>query len=336
MYNFAKQSDEQLRIIFRNTAQKMGLHESIVEKDFWVCLTLDYLFHQCKWKDAFIFKGGTSLSKCYDLIHRFSEDIDLILDWRVLDYGVNEPWEERSNTKQDIFNKEANRRAEVFLAEILLPMLKKDMSEVIGKPADLYIIPEEPQTICFKYPRIFETSSILQVIRLEIGALAAWTPAREKNVSAYVAKCYPKVFSQADSQILTAASERTFWEKATILHHEANRPENLPMPERYSRHYYDLYCIAHSKSKKDAFSQLDLLKRVVEFKMKFYPRKWAHYEDAKPGTLKLVPPAYRMEALRQDYASMQNMMFGETPDFDELMEYIKELEVEINSLPSDK
>ena len=336
MYNFVKQSDDQLRIIFRNTAQKMGLHESIIEKDFWVCLTLDYLFHQCKWKDAFIFKGGTSLSKCYDLIHRFSEDIDLILDWRVLDYGINEPWEERSNTKQDAFNKEANQRAEVFLAEVLLPTLKEDMSEVIGKPADLYILPEDPQTICFKYPRIFETTSILQVIRLEIGALAAWTPAREKTVTAYVAECYPKVFSKIGSQILTAASERTFWEKATILHHEANRPENLAMPDRYSRHYYDLYCIAHSDSKEDAFSKLDLLKRVVEFKMKFYPRKWAHYEDAKPGSLKLVPPAYRMDALRQDYASMQNMMFGETPDFDVLMEYIKELEMEINSITSDK
>lgn len=336
MYNFVKQSDDQLRIIFRNTAQKMGLHESIIEKDFWVCLTLDYLFHQCEWKDAFIFKGGTSLSKCYDLIYRFSEDIDLILDWRVLDYGINEPWEKRSNTKQDAFNKEANQRAEVFLAEILLPRLTNDMSEIIGKPADLYILPEDPQTICFKYPRIFETTSILQVIRLEIGALAAWTPAREKTVSAYVAECYPKIFSQTGSKILTAASERTFWEKATILHHEANRPENLPMPGRYSRHYYDLYCIAHSESKEDAFSQLDLLGRVVEFKMKFYPRKWARYEDAKPGTLKLVPPAYRMEALRQDYASMQNMMFGETPVFDELMEYIKELETEINSLLSNK
>lgn len=336
MYNFVKQSDDQLRIIFRNTAQKMGLHESIIEKDFWVCLTLDYLFHQCEWKDAFIFKGGTSLSKCYDLIYRFSEDIDLILDWRVLDYGIYEPWEERSNTKQDAFNKEANQRAEVFLAEILLPRLTNDMSEIIGKPADLYILPEDPQTICFKYPRIFETTSILQVIRLEIGALAAWTPAREKTVSAYVAECYPKIFSQTGSKILTAASERTFWEKATILHHEANRPENLPMPDRYSRHYYDLYCIAHSESKEDAFSQLDLLGRVVEFKMKFYPRKWARYEDAKPGTLKLVPPTYRMEALRQDYASMQNMMFGETPAFDELMEYIKELETEINSLLSNK
>lgn len=336
MYNFVKQSDDQLRIIFRNTSQKMGLHESIIEKDFWVCLTLDYLFHQCEWKDAFIFKGGTSLSKCYGLIRRFSEDIDLILDWRVLGYGANEPWEKRSNTKQDVFNKEANQRAEVFLAEILLPTLNKDLSEIIGKPAELYILPEDPQTICFRYPRIFETSSILQVIRLEIGALAAWTPAREKTVTSYIAEIYPKVFAQTGSSILTAASERIFWEKATILHHEANRPDHLAMPDRYSRHYYDLYCIAHSESKDDAYAQLDLLKRVVEFKMKFYPRKWARYEEAVPGTLKLVPPEYRLDALRQDYISMQNMMFGESPNFDDLMVYIKNLEDEINSLSLDR
>lgn len=336
MYNFVKQSDDQLRIIFRNTAQKMGLHESIIEKDFWVCLTLDYLFHQCEWKDAFIFKGGTSLSKCYGLIRRFSEDIDLILDWRVLGYGANEPWEKRSNTKQDAFNKEANQRAEVFLAEILLPTLNKELSEIIGKPAELYILPGDPQTICFRYPRIFETSSILQVIRLEIGALAAWTPACEKTVTSYIAEIYPKVFAQTGSSILTAASERTFWEKATILHHEANRPDHLAMPDRYSRHYYDLYCIAHSESKDDAYAQLDLLKRVVEFKMKFYPRKWARYEEAVPGTLKLVPPEYRLDALRQDYISMQNMMFGESPNFDDLMVYIKNLEDEINSLSLDR
>lgn len=336
MYNLVKQSDEELRIIFRNTAQKMELHESIIEKDFWVCLTLDFLFHQCKWKDSFIFKGGTSLSKCYNLIQRFSEDIDLILNWCVLGYEFKEPWEKRSKTKQNTFNKEANKRAEEFLATHLLPTLKKDMSEVIGKTADLYILPEDPQTICFKYPRIFETTSILQVIRLEIGALAAWTPACEKTVTAYVAECYPKAFSKISSQIPTAASERTFWEKATILHHEAHRPENSPMPNRYSRHYYDLYCIAHSDNKEDALSKLNLLRRVVEFKMNFYPRNWAHYEDAKPGTLKLVPPAYRMEELRQDYESMQNMIFGKAPDFDVLMEYIKELEEEINSLPIDK
>ena len=96
MYQLIKQPEEQLRILFRNTAQKSGLHEAIVEKDFWVCLTLDYLFHSCPWKEAFTFKGGTSLSKCYGLIKRFSEDIDLVLDWRVLGYGLNEPWEQRS------------------------------------------------------------------------------------------------------------------------------------------------------------------------------------------------------------------------------------------------
>lgn len=88
--------------LFRNTAVKMGMSEAIVEKDFWVCYMLDYLFYRSPWKDNLAFKGGTSLSKAYNLIERFSEDIDLILDWRVLGYGINEPWENRSNTKQII------------------------------------------------------------------------------------------------------------------------------------------------------------------------------------------------------------------------------------------
>ena len=123
MYRIAKVSNEERQILFRNTSQKIGIHEAIVEKDFWVCFMLDYLFHRCKWKEAFTFKGGTSLSKCYFLINRFSEDIDLILDWRVLGYTLNEPWETRSNTQQDRFNKEANEKAEVFLQNELLPVL---------------------------------------------------------------------------------------------------------------------------------------------------------------------------------------------------------------------
>ena len=332
MYDLIKQPVEQLQIIFRNTSQKNGLHEAIIEKDFWVCLTLDYLFHKCPWREAFTFKGGTSLSKCYGLIRRFSEDIDLILDWRVIGYGLNEPWEQRSNTKQEAFNREANTRAENFLAQKLLPVLKKDMSEIIGREANLYILPEDPQTICFQYPRIYEDASTLQVIRLEIGALAAWTPSVEKIIKPYVAEAYPKLFSNADVMVLTAAAERTFWEKATILHHEANRPETSPMPGRYSRHYYDLYCIAHSESKEQAFTNLSLLQKVTDFKRKFYPRKWAQYELAVPGTLRLMPPAYRLEHLRRDYAAMENMMFGDYPDFDALMDYIEVLENEINSL----
>lgn len=332
MYQLIKQSRDQLQILFRNTAQKTGLHEAIIEKDFWVCLTLDYLFHRCKWKDAFIFKGGTSLSKCFHLIKRFSEDIDLILDWRVLGYGINEPWEDRSKTKQDLFNKEANLRAEKFLVEKLLPELQADFTEILGEKASFYILPEDLQTICFQYPKIAEDSSTLQIIRLEIGALAAWTPSVQKTISPYVAECYPMAFSQQTTQVLAAAAERTFWEKVTILHHEANRPEHLPMPDRYSRHYYDLYSMAHSESKEQAFQNMALLQRVVDFKMKFYPRKWARYELAVPGTLKLLPPEYRMQELHKDYERMTNMMFGYYPDFETLMSYVRELENKINTL----
>ncbi len=114
MIEVARLPDDQRRELFRNTADKMGLNDAIIEKDFWVCFTLDHLFHHSSWKKVLAFKGGTSLSKAFNLIQRFSEDIDLILDWRVLGFSLNEPWEKRSNTKQDAFNKAANARAEAL------------------------------------------------------------------------------------------------------------------------------------------------------------------------------------------------------------------------------
>lgn len=332
MYKIASYSEGELRALFRNTSIKIGLNEAIIEKDFWVCLMLDYLFHKCECKDYFTFKGGTSLSKCYNLIKRFSEDIDLILDWRILGYRLNEPWLERSNTKQDKFNKEANAKAELFLKETLLPVLQNDFNRLLNLKDAFYIDDKDAQTICFRYPAVYNDDSILQILRLEIGALAAWTPSVVKNIKSYTAEYYPKIFETGTTDIRCASVERSFWEKATILHHEANRPKELPMPRRYSRHYYDLYVIAHSEYKSAAFEQIDLLRKVVDFKMKFYPRKWAEYENAKPETLKLVPPEYRLKVLREDYQNMENMFYSDFPDFDNLMKYIYELEKEINSI----
>lgn len=332
MRNIARLSDNDRRELFRNTADKMGLNDAIVEKDFWVCFTLDYLFHRSPWKESITFKGGTSLSKAFHLISRFSEDIDLILDWRVLGYGKDEPWEKRSNTKQDAFNKEANARAEVFLSETFCPAVKSGLSQEIGCEANVYIDEKDKQTVIFAYPHLFTNTATLQVIRLEIGALAAWTPAKTAQIEPYAAKYYPKIFEQKETAILTVAPERTFWEKATILHHEANRPEHLEMPQRYSRHYYDLYRMAATPVKEAAFSRLDLLKKVVDFKMKFYPRSWAKYPEAVPGTLKLLPPEYRFAALETDYNSMQDMLYGDIPTFETVIAAVQELEKEINTL----
>ena len=128
--------------------------------------------HRCPWKNAITFKGGTSLSKAFNLISRFSEDIDLILDWRLLRYSKDEPWEKRSNTKQDAFNKEANARVEVFLEEQFCPTIQAELSQELGCEANIYIDKKDKQTVIFAYPHLFINPSTLQFIRLEIGALA--------------------------------------------------------------------------------------------------------------------------------------------------------------------
>lgn len=325
MYNIIKASQNDRRALFLNTAQKMGLHEAIVEKDFWVCLTLDYLFHRCKWKDAFLFKGGTSLSKAYGLIRRFSEDIDLVMDWRLLGYEKDEPWRPRSKTQQDLFNHEAIDRSAAFLHDQFLPALQQDLSAILGEDAHVEIN-DDPNVIDFHYPHIFDAGSILQAIRLEMGSLADWTPSQERAITPYVAQEYPRIFRQADTTVRTATAERTLWEKVTILHQEANRPENRPMPKRYARHYYDLYCIANSPHVETAFQDIPLLYRVIDFKMKFYPRAWARYEEAKQGRIRLMPPSYNLPVLRDDYQHIQDMIFGDRPSFDELLAFLQSFE----------
>ena len=118
--------------MFQATAISMGMQPNVIEKDFWVCFMLDHLFHDCRYKNAFVFKGGTSLSKSYHVIERFSEDIDLILDWRKIINDEVNPWEERSKTKQDIFNKQINSEVAKFYKEELIPQLNIEMKEKIG------------------------------------------------------------------------------------------------------------------------------------------------------------------------------------------------------------
>ena len=115
------------------------------------------------------------------------------------------------------------------------------MTECTGSSVSVYIDDDDPGTVKFRYPRTFENSSILQEIRLEIGALAAWTPTQLAEIYPYAADYYPAVFHQASTQILTTTAERTFWEKATILHQEAHRPETSRIPERYSPGSWAMY-----------------------------------------------------------------------------------------------
>lgn len=331
MYEIVNLDTREREILFRNTAAQKGLPEAIIEKDFWVCFVLEYLFHRSKWNKQLAFKGGTSLSKAYDLIQRFSEDIDLILDWRVLGYTYSEPWEERSKTKQLKFNEDSVDRLFAFIRNDFLPVFKRDMSDLIGSEAEVYIADDDAGTVNFAYPSSFDDTYVLRVIRLEIGALAAWTPTHPVKIRSYAAECYSQVFKISETEVLTTTAARTFWEKATILHQEAFRPEGSLIPDRYSRHYYDLYQMAHTNVKDDAISQPELLTKVAEFKNKFYPRGWARYEEARIGTLRLVPAEHSLDRIASDYSKMQSMIYGDAPTFNDMLSFIKILEKEINS-----
>jgi len=329
MQNLVKLSDQERSDLIRVTAAEKRLQPAIVEKDLWVCYLLDHLFHRSEFASSIIFKGGTSLSKAYGLIERFSEDIDLILDWRLIGYGLNEPWEDRSNTKQDKFKLETIERTDRYLADVFAPALKAALSEELGREADVRA-GEQEETVLFAYPRLFSSEATLDVVKLEIGPLAAWTPSAPAEITPYVAELHPEVFSQPSTTIATAVAERTFWEKATILHQEANRPESKAMPKRYSRHYYDMYRLGHSEVADRAIAQPELLARVVAFKEKFYRTPWSKLADAKPGTLKLAPQAGRLGELSADYERMQPMIFGEAPAFDDIVAFMSELEERIN------
>ena len=179
------------------------------------------------------------------------------------------------------------------------------------------------------YPAVFSEAYLRPEVRLEIGPLASWVPSASHTIQPYAAEVFPDVFDEPTCPVVAISAERTFWEKATILHQQVHRTGI--MPSRYSRHYYDLYRLAGSSIRDTALSDLVLLEDVVSFKQRFYPCAWAQYEKARPGTFKLIPASGHLAELRSDYRDMTLMVFGEVPDFDAIVDTLQQLEDEINN-----
>ncbi len=175
--------------------------------------------------------------------------------------------------------------AQHYVGGELLRLVETTLNGVCGCHLDT----DDPHVIGINYPAAFPDDFLRPEIQLEIGPLASWLPSEEHRISCYAADAFPAVFEQHECTVKVIKAERTFWEKVTILHHEVHRPEGNLQPPRYSRHYYDLTKMAQSPLKAQALADPGLLASVVKFKQRFYPRGWARYDLAKPGTLKLVP-----------------------------------------------
>jgi hypothetical protein len=318
--------------------RRLEIESAIAEKDFWVCWSLRRIFEVLQFRPHLIFKGGTSLSKVYRAIDRFSEDVDLSLSRRDLGFA-----DDHDPEHPGISKKEARRRLDALVAECqrvvadkLVPELRRDFASVLGTTGwSVELDPSDPQTVIFAYPstRLSGVMSYVRpAIRLEMGARSDDWPATDAEITPYAAEAFPGLFTTPSCKVRTLAAERTFWEKATLLHAECHRPSDKPSRERLSRHYYDLYRLTRLPIAEQALKQLELLKRVVAHKSFFFAQTWAHYETARPGGFRLLPEADRRDALRRDYQDMESMIFGKAPDWKDIILELEQLETKINSL----
>lgn len=332
MYKLATKNIEDLKELIQLTAARKGLTESLVEKDFWVCLILDVIFSTESLKNKLIFKGGTSLSKVYGLINRFSEDIDLILDWQLLGITDVEAFADRSNTKQDQYNKKIDSDGVDYIKNVIVPSLTVAFSLLGLNSLEIDIDPKDGHNVYVNYPRLFSDDYLLPHILLEIGPRASKIPSENAVIKSFVEKEYEQHVSHDDIIVKCIKAKRTFWEKITILHFVSFLPETKVVPSRYSRHFYDTYQMIVNSVADESLQDIQLLGDVVAFKKRFYRDNKARYDLAVPGTIKLIPSPNHIEQLRDDYFKMQNMIFGASPSFEEIMNLLEKFEYRVNHL----
>jgi hypothetical protein len=344
MDDFAQRSSGDRADLFRAVATQRGLNAAIVEKDFWVCWTLKRLFTLEAPPAGLLFKGGTSLAKVFKVIERFSEDIDLSFNRADLGFGgASDPGAAGSGKKRQKSLDSLTAACRQVIHDALVPRLQTAFSAALtkagGQAWTLEIADDDPdqQTLVFRYPSSIAPASaagpvyIRPMVRMEIGARSDHWPAIEGVVTPYAAEEFPRLFPAPTCSVHVLAAERTFWEKATILHVWHHAPADKVLRDRQSRHYYDLVRMYEHGIGREAMKNTDLLLKVAEHKSIFFASPAAKYAEARPGTLRLVPPDCRLGELRRDYQSTQEMIFGETPTFEHVMKILGKIEATINS-----
>lgn len=326
-------------VYLQQAALNRGLHPAIMEKDFWVCWLLGVLFGHPEFKDKLVFKGGTSLSKVFGVIQRFSEDIDLSMEPSFLGIAEGDVENAGSRTKRDHWMKRLEEACAKALQERIRPNLDRSVREVLGPRIGdgPWIELERDQAshspiLLFHYPAV-QTEGfgyLRRVVKMEFGSLTDQRPIGSHPIKPWVAEEFSDTFNDWRCEVVSLEVERTFWEKATILHAEYHRGAEERMPERFSRHYADMAALAAHPRTRGALERHDLRVRVVEWKSRFFARSWARYDLARPGTFRLAPPPGRVEELQSDYAAMREMYMTEPMPFTEVTEILADVERSIN------
>ncbi len=331
---------ERRRLAFQQVDAAMGLQAVSVEKDFWVCWTLRELFRLPGIGEHLTFKGGTSLSKAWKLIERFSEDIDLIVDKEALGFGGDaSPDAAPSKTQRRARLEKLMDTCREWVQGALQPAFSTHLQVALTQAKwSLEVDPDvaDGQCLLFHYPSVFPPDAagyVRPVVKIELGARSDDWPHERRPIQPYVTEQFPALDPAAAFAIRVLAAERTFWEKACLLHEETYRPPDKPRKLRMARHYYDLWCMLRAGIGDRALADMPLFARVAEHRELFFRYSWVDYTTHKPGTFRLVPPAGQVAEWKADYQAMLGpMFFGTVPTFDEMMAAAREFEKTFNAI----
>jgi predicted nucleotidyltransferase component of viral defense system len=329
--NFQTLENKNKQLIFRSTADKIGIPPFAVEKDWWITQVLATVF-ELPVSSHFVFKGGTSLSKAWKLIQRFSEDIDLAIDREFLGFSGD-----LGKNQRDKLRKAAGAYVDDdFFPQFKIALQKKGLNDVDvilvnGKESD------RDRKINILYPNVVPTPGYLQPqIQLEIGSRSLREPFTMITFGSLLDETYPdQEFSQPPITVPVVNPERTFLEKIFLLHEEFQRPVDKIRVDRLSRHLYDVVKLSDTDFAEKALSDQALYETIVRHRYAFTRVGGVNYNLHQPQTINPLPIESVTDAWREDYTSMMDQMIYELypPSWKELTEKLTVLKSRINMLP---
>lgn len=325
---------------FDEAAAKTGWPAASVEKDFWVCLVLREVCSLPDYGEHVTFKGGTSLAKAWQLIERFSEDVDLTLDREALGFGGPDAPEaatsgnERRRRLQNLT--EACRRA--VRGEIAASLVQRLAAALPVAPSwRLTADDDDPdgQTLLFEYPRARAAGVagyLRPVVKLEFGARSDPWPVEPRQIGPLVAEAFPSLFDAPHCTVRTLRPERTFWEKVMLLHEETFRPADKPRRARMARHYYDVWRLIEAGVARSAAADDELFARTAQHRQDYFRQNWVDYGTLVRGRVQMLPQPEQEAQWRADYQAMRSAMFvHEPPPFEAILDAVRRFQDEFNS-----
>jgi predicted nucleotidyltransferase component of viral defense system len=323
--------DETKIRLFTETSRQLGLpSSSAAEKDWWLVHTLSAIFSMdCA--NALVFKGGTSLSKGWNAIQRFSEDIDLALDREFLGFSGE-------LTKSDI--RKLRKKSFQFISEEFTEELKNKFTElgfknVIVKPRLVENHDQDPLIIEVYYNKLTETDTYLKPgVLIEVGSRSLKEPFTQRTFGTFVSEIYKEnSFTDKPISITVVNPERTFLEKIFLLHEEFQKPFSKIRVERLSRHLYDIEKLCQTEYAEKALQDRELYNTIVRHRSIFTAISGIDYAKHNPVNIKFIPPDSIIKMWEADYEEMKgSMIYGKPLNFDELINRLTELQMQINAI----